>query len=56
MKVLFAIGNAQTSKGVADKYYQTYGEKLEYKDDSFKYTFTPRNKKIYYLVILNDGE
>ena len=32
MKVLFAIGNAQTSKSVADKYYQTYGEQLEYKD------------------------
>ena len=31
-------------------------KKLEYKDDSFKYTFTPKNKKIYYLVILNDGE
>ena len=32
MKVLFAIGNAQTSKSVADKYYQKYGEQLEYKD------------------------
>ena len=32
MKVLFAIGNAQTSKSVADKFYQTYGELLEYKD------------------------
>lgn len=32
MKVLFAIGNAQTSKSVADKYFQLNGEKLEYKD------------------------
>ncbi|MBO5179727.1 MAG: hypothetical protein J6B87_05220 [Clostridia bacterium] len=32
MKVLFAIGNAQTSKSVADNYYQKYGEQLEYKD------------------------
>ncbi len=32
MKVLFAIGNAQTSKSVADKYFQMYGEKLDYKD------------------------
>ena len=32
MKVLFAIGNAQTSKSVADKYFQLNGEQLDYKD------------------------
>ena len=32
MKVLFAIGNEQTSKKVAEKYYNKYGEELEYKN------------------------
>ncbi|MBR6252724.1 MAG: hypothetical protein IKR04_02660 [Clostridia bacterium] len=32
MKVLFAIGSAVTSERLANLYYQTYGEKLEYKD------------------------
>ena len=35
MKVLFAIGNEQTSKKVAEKYYNKYGEELEYKDVYF---------------------
>lgn len=32
MKVLFAIGNEQTSKRIAEKYYEQYGEQIEYKD------------------------
>ncbi len=32
MKVLFAIGSAVTSEKLANLYYQTYGEKIEYKD------------------------
>ena len=32
MKVLFALGNEQTSKKVAEKYYEKYGEELEYKN------------------------
>ncbi len=32
MKVLFAIGRVNASKGVAEKYYNKYGEELEYKD------------------------
>ena len=32
MKVLFAIGNEQTSKKVAEKYYNKYSEELEYKN------------------------
>lgn len=32
MKVLFAIGIVSASKGVAEKYYNKYGEELEYKD------------------------
>ena len=32
MKVLFALGNEQISKRVAEKYYDKYGEELEYKN------------------------
>ena len=32
MKVLFAIGSEQTSKRVAEKYYEKFGEELEYKN------------------------
>ena len=32
MKVLFAVGTPQLSKNIADKYYEKYGEVLEYKD------------------------
>ena len=32
MKVLFAMRNPQASKNVVDKYYELYGEMIEYKD------------------------
>ena len=32
MRVLFAIGNAQTSKSIAEQYKERYGEEIEYKD------------------------
>ena len=35
MKVLFAVGSEQVSKNIADKYYEKYGEVLEYKNVFF---------------------
>lgn len=35
MKVLFAMGDSLKSKKVAEKYYEKYGEELEYKDVFF---------------------
>ena len=32
MKVLFALGNEQLSKRVAEKYFEKYGEEIEYKN------------------------
>lgn len=31
-------------------------KKISYKDNAFEYAFTPENKKLYYLVIINKSE
>ena len=52
MKVLFAIGRVNASKGVAEKYYNKYGEELEYKDVFY---FKAHSQNGLYVINLRDN-
>ena len=56
MKVLFAVGSDQLSKNIADKYYERYGEVLEYKNVFFFKALIDEVKKnkSYDRVIINE--
>ena len=56
MKVLFAVGSDQLSKNIADKYYEKYGEVLEYKNVFFFKALIEEVKKnkSYDRVIINE--
>ena len=56
MKVLFAVGNDQLSKNIADKYYEKYGEVLEYKNVFFFKALIEEVKKdkTYNRIVINE--
>lgn len=56
MKVLFAVGSDQLSKNIADKYYEKYGEVLEYKNVFFFKALIEEVKrnKSYDRIVLNE--
>ena len=56
MKVLFAVGNDQLSKNIADKYYEKYGEVLEYKNVFFFKALIDEVKKdkTYNRIVINE--
>lgn len=56
MKVLFAMGNDQVSTNVANRYYEKYGEVLEYKNVFFFKALIEEVKrdKTYDRIIINE--
>ncbi|MBQ8299709.1 MAG: hypothetical protein IJX99_07675 [Clostridia bacterium] len=56
MKVLFAVGTDQLSKNIADKYYEKYGEVLEYKNVFFFKALIEevKNNKTYDRIVINE--
>ena len=56
MKVLFAVGNDQLSKNIADKYYEKYGEVLEYKNVFYFKALIEEVKrdKTYNRIVINE--
>lgn len=56
MKVLFAVGTDQLSKNIADKYYEKFGEVLEYKNVFFYKALLEEVKKnkTYDRIIINE--
>ena len=56
MKVLFAVGSDQLSKNIADKYYEKYGEVLEYKNVFFFKALIDEVKKnkTYDRIVINE--
>lgn len=56
MKVLFAVGSDQLSKNIADKYYEKYGEVLEYKDVFYYKSLIEEVKKnkTYDRIVINE--
>ena len=56
MKVLFAVGSDQLSRNIADRYYEKYGEVLEYKNVFFFKALIEEVKKnkSYDRVIINE--
>ena len=59
MKVLFAVGTDQLSKNIADRYYEKYGEVLEYKNVFFYKALleeVKKNKTYDRIIISEDFE
>ena len=56
MKVLFAVGTDQLSKNIADKYYEKYGEVLEYKNVFYFKALIEEVKKnkTYDRIVINE--
>lgn len=56
MKVLFAMGSEQKSKSVADRYYEKYGEIIEYEDVFYFKALIEKvkNNKTYDRIIINE--
>ena len=56
MKVLFAVGSDQLSRNIADRYYEKYGEVLEYKNVFFYKALLEEVKKnkTYDRIVINE--
>ena len=56
MKVLFAIGNDQKTKNIADRYYEKYGEVLEYKNIFYFKALIEevKNNKTYDRIVIDE--
>ncbi len=56
MKVLFAMGNDLRSKNVVDRYYERYGEILEYKNIFYFKSLLEevKNNKTYDRIVINE--
>lgn len=56
MKVLFALGNEQTSKRVAERYYNKYGEELDYKNVFYFKALLEevKNTKTYDRIVISE--
>ena len=56
MKVLFAMGSTQKSKNVADRYYDKFGEMLEYEDVFYFKALLDKVKqnKTYNVIIIHE--
>ena len=56
MKVLFAVGSDQLSRNIADRYYEKYGEVLEYKNVFFYKALLEEVKKnkTYERIVINE--
>ena len=56
MKVLFAIGSDQRSKNIADRYYDKFGETLEYKNVYYFKALLEevRNNKTYNVIVIHE--